>query len=110
MAKTKPTTKSPATLDQAYQEVLEELLQTFLQKHRDYGKGNILAVKELGISMRITEKVERIKNLLVTANVPQNESLEDTWKDIAVYAIIGMLYRRGQFEALEVDPKKLGEI
>lgn len=97
--------KNPKTLDEAYEQVLDELLQMFIKKHRDYGKGNILSIKELGISMRIAEKVERLKNLLLKqemGELPVNESVEDTWIDIAVYAVIGVLYRRKQFQSLEI--------
>lgn len=93
---------TPKTLDAAYEEVLQELLELFLKKHKDYGKGNILSIKELGIAFRIGEKSERLKHLLMTQNDPSNESVEDTWMDIAVYAIIGVLYRREQFQKLEV--------
>lgn len=99
----------PSTLDQAYQLVLNDLMKMFLKKHSDYGKGNVLAVKELGIALRITEKVERIKNLMLTkqGDSPANESLEETWIDIAVYAILAILLMRNQFQTLEVDPKLL---
>lgn len=100
---TTPTTKpTPKQLDEAFKLVTDELLDMFLKKHKDYGKGNILAVKELGIAMRLTEKVERLKNLLMTSKTPTNESIEETWTDIAVYAVIAVLYRRGWFEKLDV--------
>lgn len=94
--------KSPKTLDEAFKTVEDELLATFIQKHKDYGKGNILSLKELGIAFRLSEKVERLKNLLMKADGPTNESLEDTWGDIAVYAIIALLYKRGWFQKLEI--------
>lgn len=97
--------KKPKYLDEAFEEVCEELLATFIAKHKDYGKGNILSIKELGMSFRISEKGERLKNLLMTSGTPENESLNDTWTDIAVYAVIGILYRRGWFEKLEMSPK-----
>ena len=93
---------NPKTLDEAFEQVNQELLEMFLKKHKDYGKGNILANKELGIAMRISEKVERMKNLLLSGQEPENESIEETWIDIAVYAVIGVLYRRGWFQNLEV--------
>lgn len=95
-------TLEPQTLDEAFAFVEEELLQTFLQKHKDYGKGNILSIKELGIAFRTSEKIERLKNLLMKSDDPANESIDDSWTDIAVYAIIAILYRRGWFEKLEV--------
>lgn len=98
--------KKPQTLDEAIEIVSDEFLQTFLKKHADYGKGNVLSIKELGIAFRISEKGERLKNLLMKASDPENESIEDTWTDIGVYAIIGILYRRGWFEKLEVTKKE----
>lgn len=95
-------TPQPQTLDEAFALVESELLATFLQKHKDYGKGNILSIKELGIAFREAEKVERLKNLLMKTDDPANESIDDSWTDIAVYAIIAILYRRGWFEKLEV--------
>lgn len=97
--------KTTTSLDQAFADVNQELLKLFIKKHQDYGKGNILAIKELGIALRITEKVERLKNLLATGKQPANESIKETWKDIAVYSIIAVLYNQGQFQKLEVDPK-----
>lgn len=93
----------PQTLDQAFAQVNDEVLKMFLKKHQDYGKGNILSIEELGISMRIAEKAERLKNLLIKQHAePVNESIEETWIDIATYAVIAILYRRGQFQNLEV--------
>lgn len=100
----------PQTLDQAFKQVEEELLQMFLTKHKDYGKGNILSVKELGIALRISEKIERIKHLLMQGEAPANESVEETWIDIAVYSILAVLLRRGQFEALSVPPEVLAKV
>lgn len=98
--------QEPQTLNEAIEIVCEEFLQTFLKKHKDYGKGNVISIKELGIAFRISEKGERLKNLLMKNDTPENESIEDTWTDIGVYAIIGILYRRGWFEKLEVLEEK----
>lgn len=94
--------KEPQHLDEAFEIVLQELLETFLRKHRDYGKGNILEIEELGIVFRESEKVSRLKNLLMKDGDPANESIDDTWTDIAVYAVIALLYRRGWFQNLDV--------
>ncbi|HAU99434.1 MAG: hypothetical protein UX04_C0006G0061 [Microgenomates group bacterium GW2011_GWF2_45_18] len=92
-------------LDDAFREICEELVQTFLKKHRDYGKGNILEIGEMGISYRIAEKVSRLKNLLQKSDSPENEPIDDSWTDIAVYAILAKLHRSGKFQKLEVNPK-----
>lgn len=97
----------PQTLDEAFEQVTDELLDMFLKKHKDYGKGNILSVKELGIALRISEKIERIKHLMTKGEDPANESVEETWIDIGTYAVIAMLLRRGWFEKLEVSKDKM---
>ncbi|MDA1079958.1 MAG: nucleotide modification associated domain-containing protein [bacterium] len=98
-------TKTLDTLDEAFAGVSTQMLEMFLRKHKDYGKGNILANGELGIAMRVSEKVERAKHLMMSNQAPVNESLEETWIDIGVYAIIAVLYRRKQFQELEVAPE-----
>ena len=50
--------------------------------------------------VRIEEKVERLKNMLEN-NIQDAETREDTWKDIAGYAIIGIMLERTKWSALE---------
>jgi hypothetical protein len=93
----------PKYLDESFQKICDELLATFIQKHKDYGKGNILSIKELGIAFRLTEKIERLKNLLMNPTQdPVNESIADNIKDIAVYAIVMEMFRRGEFQKLSL--------
>lgn len=94
--------KDPKYLDEAFELICREMTQTFIQKHKDYGKENILEIKELGIAFRITEKVSRIKNLLSQTKKPANESLDDSWIDIGVYAVIALLYKKGWFKKLNI--------
>ncbi|MBI4225628.1 hypothetical protein HY612_00780 [Candidatus Roizmanbacteria bacterium] len=94
--------KTPKYLDDAFEEVCKELKQMFLKKHKDYGKGNILDMGELGIVFRISEKFNRIKHLLMEGKKPQNESIEESWIDIGVYAVIAVLLKRSWFKKLEV--------
>lgn len=99
------STSSKQYLDEAFQEVCEELLRTFIQKHKDYGKGNILDTGELGILFRTNDKLRRLQNLLTAGKKPKNESLDDNWMDIAVYAAIALLLRSGKFKKLSLNPK-----
>ena len=94
--------KEPKYLDEAFEEVSQEMLEMFKKKHKDYGKGNILDMGELGIAFRISEKFNRIKHLLMQGKKPENESVEESWVDIAVYAVIAVLLKRGWFKKLEV--------
>lgn len=94
--------KEPETLDEAFSLISQEALETFIKKHKDYGKENVLEMEELGMAIRNSEKLSRLKNLLLKNQQPENESLDETWIDIAVYAVIALMYRRGWFQKLEL--------
>lgn len=94
--------KDPKYLNEAFEKVYDEALKMFIKKHKDYGKDNILDMGELGIAFRISEKSNRIKHLLMNKRVPNHESLDDSWIDIAVYAIIAVLLKRGWFKKLNL--------
>ncbi|MEA2056453.1 MAG: nucleotide modification associated domain-containing protein [Patescibacteria group bacterium] len=96
----------PQYLDQAFEKVLAEMLETFIKKHKDYGKDNILDTGELGIVFRVNDKVKRLQHLLMQKKRPENESFKETWIDIATYAVIAILLKQKQFEKLDLDPKK----
>jgi hypothetical protein len=74
-------------------DILMELKIVMVQKHQDYGPTN-------GLLVRMHDKMERLKNLYYNrrGNTPNYESIEDSYKDLANYAIIGLLVQRGQWE------------
>lgn len=84
-------------VDKAFRE-LEKLL---LSKHRDYGPRNIAdapggAIN--GLRVRMHDKLARINNLVDNNKNPEHESLEDSFKDMANYAIIGLLVLRDKWD------------
>lgn len=64
------------------------------RKQKDYGSNNINQFGEFGVLVRMTDKMERLKNLW-RMEKPKNESVEDTYLDLSNYAIIALLVRRG---------------
>ena len=64
------------------------------RKQRDYGSRNISEFGEMGILMRVWDKICRLKNLMGKES-PKNESIDDSWLDMANYALIAILVRRG---------------
>ena len=94
--------KQPQFLDDAFSIICSQLLTTFIRKHKDYGKDNILDTGEMGIIFRVNDKVNRLKNLQKNNKEPENESIDETWIDIAVYAVIAILYRKGWFQKLDL--------
>jgi hypothetical protein len=45
--------------------------------------------------VRMSDKLERLKNLIYKKIEPNNESLEDSFIDMANYAIIALMVQRG---------------
>jgi len=85
------------TFESGCKELTDELAKLVIKKQKDYGKGNILAFGEYGVLVRLNDKVERLKNL-IGKKEPQNESIYETWQDVAGYAIIALILREGWFE------------
>ena len=87
--------------------VAAECVRLLDEKQKDFGPGNISRCGVKGLSVRLYDKVERLANLLVDRNEsPKNESLEDTFKDIANYGLIGLMLLRDEWpseEQLEFD-------
>jgi hypothetical protein len=80
---------------------VKELSDLLLSKHKDYGPKNISQAPGgpiNGLRVRMHDKLARISNLVDSGADPQHESLEDSFKDMANYAIIGLLVLRGQWD------------
>jgi hypothetical protein len=89
------------TFNQAVHEIADEIAELVISKQLDYGTGNILkspAGAEAGIVVRVGDKLNRLWNLLVSKREPKNEPVEDSWKDVAGYALVALMVRRGKFE------------
>lgn len=96
-------------LTEEFKRIQEQQYVTFCRKHHDYGLGNISMGEDvttpegqkiplIGLVVRMRDKIERLKNLLIRRDTePQNESVEDTFKDLSVYGIIAELIRRGKW-------------
>lgn len=60
-------------------------------KQHDYGHGNITTFGLRGVLVRLSDKVERLKNLKSRKGVAKNESLLDTLRDIVGYCVIALM-------------------
>ena len=85
-----------------YKEIMDEQFELFAKKHLDYGMGNVSAGTQLvneeerdfamtGLWYRISDKINRWKNMILTGRKAQNETLIDTFQDITNYGIISQL-------------------
>lgn len=85
----------PETFEDALDTILAEMRATMISKQADYGPGNIAAFGELGVLVRASDKLERLKHLITGNRTPNNESIDDAWLDLANYGIIAQMVRRG---------------
>ena len=83
------------TFEDACHALAQEIAALVCSKQHDYGPGNILAFGEFGVLVRANDKFERMKNL--QGKRPTNEAIDDTWMDIAGYALIALMLRRDKF-------------
>ncbi len=79
-----------------------ENVKLFDRKQQDYGSDNITLNGELGIMVRCTDKVSRMRNMLLKQlkgdTEVNHESLEDTYRDLANYGIIGTMLNKGTWK------------
>jgi len=77
-------------------------IKLFDDKQQDYGSGNISATGEIGIAVRLQDKVARMRHMLIKAlkgdSTVNNESLADTYKDVANYGLIGWVLHQGKWK------------
>ena len=90
--------------DSAFNEAVQQKFQhakaVLLQKHKDYGPKNIALAPGgpiNGLRVRMWDKMARINNLVDSGAKPENESLKDSFLDLANYAIIAMMVLDGEW-------------
>ena len=93
-----------------YKKIMMEQYILFCKKHRNYGTSNInvgtnletegdIKLSLTGLWFRMNDKVQRLKNLVVLGEPDTvGESVEDTFKDLSVYGIIGQIVQPGKFK------------
>lgn len=76
----------------AVTDICKEIAETLEKKRADYGPADktIGRFGVKGISIRIVDKTERLISLTWHNKEPHFESVEDTLKDLAGYAILGL--------------------
>lgn len=93
---------NPSAFFKNVEDTFNELQELLIKKHLDYGPKNISESPGgplNGLRVRIHDKLARINNLVdKSVSNPQYESLEDSFKDMANYAIIALLVLRNKWD------------
>jgi hypothetical protein len=91
---------------EAYQKLLNRMMELHIQKTEDYGPDAINLTGEVGIMVRMVDKISRLTHLTgwdfktgtkSEVKSPNNESIDDTLMDLASYALIMLVYRQGKW-------------
>lgn len=75
-----------------------DLVKLLDKKNQDYSSANIAKFGLQGIVVRLSDKIERLTNLIKTNGESNFESIEDTLRDIAGYGLIGIIVSKGEWK------------
>lgn len=92
--------KNSSSFDEAAYQRAEEVARLVIKKQHDYGPKNILNSPigpELGLAVRLYDKIARLVNLVEKGVDPANESLADTAADIMGYGLVLTMHLNGEF-------------
>lgn len=92
---------SSSKFESDVREVMRELGDLLISKHRDYGPKNISQSPGgplNGLRVRMHDKTARINNLVDKGLSAEHEPLEDSFKDLANYGVIALLVLRGKWD------------
>lgn len=78
----------------------QTVIDTVIRKQHDYGKENILRFGQLGLEVRVHDKLARLEHLTATREAPKvaDETLADTVLDLVGYSVLGIMVARGSFD------------
>ena len=97
----------PKTTDE-FKRLQKLQYEVFCEKQRDQGPSNISVGTDLateadvklsltGLWFRMNDKIQRIKNLLMTDQKVNNEPLEDSFLDVSNYGIMATIVKNGKW-------------
>jgi hypothetical protein len=97
------TEKYPET-SRMFQDIQFNQWELFCKKQKDYGPKNISVGTNLeteeevklaltGLWFRMNDKMQRFQQIVINNQEPENESLMDTFMDLANYALIAQLVK-----------------
>lgn len=89
--------EKPETYEDALEDTCTRLMLLLIKKHEDYGTGNLLKFGTFGILVRGSDKIERLINLHNKSESVENETILDTWMDLAGYALQAIMMLEGTF-------------
>ena len=92
----------------SFKEIQKEQYELFCKKQMDYGPKNISVGTDLksdadvklsltGLWFRMNDKIQRLKNLLMSGQKANNEPLEDSYLDVSNYGIMATIVNNNKW-------------
>ena len=105
---TQVNTVTQANITEAYFKALtEEAFALWQKKNISYGPYNISVFGLKGIAVRMFDKMQRVLRLVWhSVDNPLDETIQDTFLDLAVYALIAILVIRNQWPKSPFEVEK----
>lgn len=83
--------------EEEFKAITDRLLKTYISKNKDYGNSFDKSCEEFGLTsaaIRLSDKLNRVKNLIKANPKVNDETIEDTLLDMANYCIMSVMWLR----------------
>lgn len=91
-----PTATSP--FERELDDAFAEMKALLIAKRQAYGPSNLIRFGGMGIVIRAGDKVDRLANLYKAGETvsADGDTIEDAFRDLCGYGVLGLLYQRGR--------------
>ena len=82
-----------------FEKILQKMLETYKAKNADYGNSFDKTLNEFGLvaaTVRLSDKMDRIKMLTKNEAKVLDESIEDTLLDLANYSVMALVWLKNK--------------
>lgn len=93
---------NPEHLREWLEAALDEVADVMRERGAKYGPGNIAEFGDLGVLVRLSDKLARLRN---TREDFADESNRDAWMDVIGYGLIGLAWADGNWPGSEENKK-----
>jgi hypothetical protein len=85
---------------------MHDAFTLFQLRQLKYGPGNIARTGAAGVTVRVSDKAERLLQFYIRqlGHGATDESITDTWIDLMNYGAIGLMCLRGEWPGVVVTP------
>lgn len=96
---------TPEELGEAVTRHFDDMTSLLIAKRRSYGPHNLTRFGPIGIIIRASDKIDRLTTMCQNDTVASadGDTMDDAWRDLIGYAVLGLLLTQMQREAATHD-------